>query len=117
MPFDSFLQFPRAFEFDEELLIMMAEHIYSCLFGTFQGNCLRDRIESGLQTKSRSLWSHIRANAHLLSNPIYLRNPSVLDVVADLRVLRLWNRLFLQAWWDVLVGHSLTADRVSGGSS
>ncbi len=38
-------QFPCAFEFNEIFLIKLHEHVYSCQFGTFIGNCHKDRIE------------------------------------------------------------------------
>ena len=38
-------QFPCAFEFNEIFLIKLHEHVYSCQFGTFIGNCQKDRIE------------------------------------------------------------------------
>lgn len=36
-------QFPCAFEFNEIFLIKLHEHVYSCQFGTFIGNCQKDR--------------------------------------------------------------------------
>lgn len=34
---------PRAFEFNERYLIDIHEHAYSCQYGTFLGNCDKDR--------------------------------------------------------------------------
>ena len=39
------LQFPCGFEFNERFLIKMHEHVYSSQFGTFVGNCQKERIE------------------------------------------------------------------------
>ena len=36
-------QFPCAFEFNERFLIKLHEHVYSTQFGTFIGNCQKDR--------------------------------------------------------------------------
>jgi myotubularin-related protein 6/7/8 len=39
-------QFPCAFEFNELFLIKMHEYVYSCHFGTFVGNCEKERRQS-----------------------------------------------------------------------
>lgn len=36
-------QFPLAFEFNERYLMTLNDHAYSCQFGTFLGNCEKDR--------------------------------------------------------------------------
>lgn len=38
-------QYACAFEFNERLLVRLHEHAYSCQFGTFVGNCERERLE------------------------------------------------------------------------
>lgn len=38
-------QFPCAFEFNERFLIKLQEHVHSCQFGNFVGNCQKDRKE------------------------------------------------------------------------
>jgi myotubularin-related protein 3/4 len=37
------LQFPNQFEYQETLLIFIADAVYSCQFGTFLGNCQKER--------------------------------------------------------------------------
>lgn len=37
------LQFPNQFQYQETLLIFLADAVYSCQFGTFLGNCEKDR--------------------------------------------------------------------------
>lgn len=39
------LQFPCAFQFNERFLLTLHDHLYSCQFGTFIGNCEKDRID------------------------------------------------------------------------
>ena len=36
-------QFPNAFEFNEYLLCVVLDHLYSCLFGTFLCNSDKER--------------------------------------------------------------------------
>ena len=38
-------QFPCAFQFNEPFLLTLHDHVYSCQFGTFIGNCEKDRID------------------------------------------------------------------------
>lgn len=38
-------QFPQAFEFNEAFLLQIHEHIHSCQFGNFIGNCQKEREE------------------------------------------------------------------------
>jgi hypothetical protein len=37
------LQFPNQFQYQETLLIFIADAVYSCQFGTFLGNCEKER--------------------------------------------------------------------------
>lgn len=41
------IQFPTSFQFNEHFLITLHDHLYSCQFGTFLGNCERERTEKG----------------------------------------------------------------------
>ena len=38
-------QFPAAFQFNERFLLTLHDHLYSSQFGTFLGNCEKDRID------------------------------------------------------------------------
>ena len=38
-------QFPTAFQFNERYLLALHDHVYSCQFGTFIGNCEKDRVD------------------------------------------------------------------------
>lgn len=37
--------FPHSFQFNERYLITLHDHVYSCQFGTFIGNCEKDRVD------------------------------------------------------------------------
>ena len=34
---------PQAFQFNERYLLTLHDHVFSCQFGTFIGNCHKDR--------------------------------------------------------------------------
>ena len=56
------LQFPFHFEYNFDLLIFLAEEVYSCKYGTFLGNCERDRDNLKLDSKTESIWTYIYLN-------------------------------------------------------
>jgi len=39
------IQYPTAFQFNENLLLSLHTHLHSCQFGTFLGNCEKERME------------------------------------------------------------------------
>lgn len=73
-------QFPCSFEFGTNLLIILFEHSFSSQYGTFLGDCERERHHIELHTKTTSLWSYLNRQDVLKSllNPIYEPNKSVI---------------------------------------
>ncbi|XP_028401912.1 myotubularin-related protein 2-like [Dendronephthya gigantea] len=91
-------QFPCAFEFNEQFLITILDHLYSCLFGTFLCNTDSQREKEEVRTKTTSLWSHINSDLESYMNPLfatYLHN-HVLFPVASLRRLELWTSYYIR---------------------
>lgn len=64
-------QFPQAFEFNEAFLLQIHEHIYSCQFGNFLGNCQKEREELKLKEKTYSLWPFLLDDLKKYLNPVY----------------------------------------------
>lgn len=73
-------QFPCSFEFGTNLLIILFEHSFASQYGTFLGDCERDREAIRLQSKTTSLWSYLNRPDVLKSllNTIYEPNQSVI---------------------------------------
>lgn len=73
-------QFPCSFEFSEKFLLALFEHAYSSQFGTFLGNCMKERVELGIMKKTVSLWSFINLPENIVDylNPAYDANNNVL---------------------------------------
>lgn len=67
-------QHPTEFEFNEDYLICIHDHLYSCQFGTFVGNCERERRELNLESETYSLWSHLDKNRSKFINPFYIKS-------------------------------------------
>ncbi|XP_064482258.1 myotubularin-related protein 6-like isoform X1 [Ornithodoros turicata] len=64
-------QFPSAFQFNERFLLTIHDHVYSCQFGTFVGNCEKDRIDLRLSEKTYSLWGYLSNHVSEFVNPVY----------------------------------------------
>ncbi|XP_041050871.1 myotubularin-related protein 8 isoform X2 [Carcharodon carcharias] len=63
--------FPCAFEFNEKYLLEIHDHVFSCQFGNFIGNCQKERQELKLQEKTYSLWPFLLEKQYLYQNPLY----------------------------------------------
>lgn len=64
-------QYPTYFEFNEKLLETIADALFSGHFGTFLGNCDRERTAWNLAGRTPSLWAYILQDRHLYENPFY----------------------------------------------
>ncbi|KAM7237961.1 hypothetical protein CapIbe_010919 [Capra ibex] len=64
-------QFPQGFEFNEAFLLQIHEHIHSCQFGNFIGNCQKEREELKLKEKTYSLWPFLLDDQKKYLNPLY----------------------------------------------
>jgi len=72
-------QFPASFEFDEEYLIAIHDHVSSHRFGTFLFNMSQERVEKQLDTRTISLWTfllHPQVRTKFV-NPAYIHPPHV----------------------------------------
>lgn len=106
-------QFPCSFEFGTNLLIILFEHSFSSQYGTFLGDCERDREAMRLHTKTTSLWSYLNRHDVLKSllNPIYEPNQSVIwPSVAPISLV-LWSgntyfNLMLASFFVFLISFS-----------
>ncbi|KAM4604225.1 myotubularin-related protein 7b [Polymixia lowei] len=64
-------QFPCAFEFNERFLIAIHTHVYSCQYGTFLGNCQKERRSMRLRERSFSVWKQLWRDRAEYTNPLY----------------------------------------------
>ncbi|XP_047298093.1 myotubularin isoform X6 [Homo sapiens] len=90
-------QFPTAFEFNEQFLIIILDHLYSCRFGTFLFNCESARERQKVTERTVSLWSLINSNKEKFKNPFYTKEINrVLYPVASMRHLELWVNYYIR---------------------
>jgi len=92
--------FPRAFEFNARLPLLLAHHLYSCRFGTFLFNNERERAEAAAESRTGSLWAYVLGGGPV-TDALRAReyDPRAGDVLlphpaALMRNLVLWNDWF-----------------------
>lgn len=90
-------QFPNAFEFNMELLLFLADHLNSNLYGTFMYNSEYERQEREAKTKTLSIWTDVLENVEAFRNPFYEDGKvKVLHPNYAPYSLRFWEELFLK---------------------
>ncbi|XP_042895008.1 phosphatidylinositol-3,5-bisphosphate 3-phosphatase MTMR2 [Parasteatoda tepidariorum] len=86
-------KYPNAFEFNENFLITILDHLYSCLFGTFLFNSECQRMKEDVKNRTVSLWSFINSNQSDFINPLYTTHQQqhILFAVPSMRCIELWK--------------------------
>lgn len=69
-------QYPYAFQFNEVFLLTLHDHAHSCQYGTFVGNCEKDRQKFRLSEKTYSFAGYVSKHLNEFINPLYRRNVS-----------------------------------------
>ena len=64
-------QFPLHFEYNEELLLFLADEVYLNKYGTFLGNCERDRENLKLSKYTESIWTSVYLDKDKYVNKFY----------------------------------------------
>jgi hypothetical protein len=89
------LQFPTHFEFNSNLLHDLTHFAFAGRFGTFMGNCVKDRALINLSSKTTSIWTYIFENLDQYTNPYYQagQDDPVIPIYS-IRKLSIWHELF-----------------------
>ncbi|KAF9969707.1 hypothetical protein BGZ73_007810 [Actinomortierella ambigua] len=94
-------QFPTRFEFNEELLVHLHYHVYSCQFGNFLFNCEREReLRYQAATKTTSIWDDINSSQDKFLNPQFDPTSNRITegdqgvLFPDSKAVRYWAKLF-----------------------
>ena len=64
-------QHPTRFEYNERFLRRLLYHVYSCQYGTFLYNNEKERVESHVSDKTRSVWDYFIARRDQFLNDSY----------------------------------------------
>ncbi|XP_051169352.1 myotubularin-related protein 8 [Leptopilina boulardi] len=67
-------QYPYAFQFNEVFLLTLHDHVNSCQYGTFVGNCEKERQKFKLTEKTYSFTGYISKHLNEYINPFYRKN-------------------------------------------
>ncbi|XP_065059057.1 myotubularin-related protein 6-like [Rhopilema esculentum] len=102
-------QFPTAFQFNQRFLITIHNHVYSCQFGTFLGNCCREREELSLSERTFSLWGFMWQHISEYVNPFYNEEDySILIPSTSPQHIRFWRGLYARFDNDIHPRESIT---------
>jgi len=93
-------QFPTSFEFNEDLLVFLADMVHSCLFGTFLGNCAKEReVTLDLKNKTVSIWTYVMMKKGVYTNDNFdATRTETLWPTTSIKSVLLWHRYFSR--WD-----------------
>ncbi len=94
-------QNPNRFEFNERFLRRLLYHLYSCQYGTFLYDNERERVQAGVQQKTRSVWDYFLGRREQFLNPQYEK--TVDDNVRGMERLVLPKGEEVR-WWSEVFG-------------
>jgi hypothetical protein len=90
-------QYPAAFEYTEELLVFLADHAHSSMFGNFLGDTYKERhIDMKVKEKTRSIWEYIFQRHSRFSNPTFAAVDCPIWPSVSLKSIILWDRYYLR---------------------
>ncbi|XP_051842526.1 myotubularin-related protein 6 isoform X3 [Antechinus flavipes] len=92
-------QFPQAFEYNEAFLLQIHEHVHSCQFGNFLGNCQKEREDLKLREKTYSLWPFLLDDQEKYLNPFYTPSSQKFTVLEPNTVpfnFKFWRNMYHQ---------------------
>lgn len=89
-------QRPEAFQFNERFLLTLHDHAHACQYGTFIGNCEKDRRDLRLAERTFSLWGYMASHLNEYKNPLYnpKSHPDVLKPDLSAQSIRFWRGMY-----------------------
>lgn len=89
-------QYSCNFEFNSNFLVKLAQHTYSCLFGTFLCNSSQERRQHRVGQRTFSVWAFLQNNEKRFRNYLYSKTDQVLRPSCQVRDLKFWSAVYLQ---------------------
>lgn len=88
--------YPTAFQYSERFLLHLHDHVYSCQYGTFVGNCEKDRLDLKLSERTYALWGNVASHLDEFMNPLYRSEayPELLIPNLSPHNIRFWRGLY-----------------------
>ncbi|UJR33275.1 hypothetical protein I4U23_020730 [Adineta vaga] len=102
-----FVQNRTAFEFNEMFLLKLANHTYTCLYGTFLCNTDFERTTADLETRTSSIWNLLNNSSKQFINHLFDKTKKdILYPSSSVRDLTIWSNLYLRDIRHTPVGSS-----------
>ena len=93
------VQSNNSFEYNDYLLVFIADNVSSGLFGNFLENSEYARKTQLLVTeRTHSIWSYVQSNSKQFINPSYVPCKTPIWPSSDSRHISIWRRYFCR--WD-----------------
>lgn len=92
-------QFPNAFEFNQDLILFIADQCNSNLYGTFLFNNQLERLDKNIINKTVSIWTDVLNDSEKIkkfSNPYYQKQNYFLTPNYSMHRIRLWEEYFFK---------------------
>ena len=89
-------QRPEDYEFNEALLLFIANNLYSGKYGNFMFNNERERVTSIAKYLMLSMWTSVLTCQSQYTNPLYKRNPSISCPVLLKPRIVVWEAFFIE---------------------
>ena len=96
-------QHPSRFEFNERFLRRLLYHLYSCQYGTFLYNSEKERKESQVREKTRSVWDYFLSRKEQFLNDQY---DGTIDDNERGHERLIFPRTGEVRWWNELFGRT-----------
>ncbi|XP_072040916.1 phosphatidylinositol-3,5-bisphosphate 3-phosphatase MTMR8-like isoform X2 [Amphiura filiformis] len=91
-------QFPCQFQFNERFLLELHDHVFSCQFGNFLGNCEKGRVDLRVSERTYSLWAYMQTRMADYINPLYrpllASKDPVLKPNTNPQAFRFWRGMY-----------------------
>lgn len=87
-------QHPCAFEFNERFLITINDSVHNVQFGTFVGNCEKERQNLRLSQLTYSLWAYLDSHRIEFINPLYETYEDMLPISIAPQMIKFWRGLY-----------------------
>ncbi|CAH0486358.1 unnamed protein product [Peronospora farinosa] len=89
--------YPTYFEFNEGLLLLLADALYSCRFGTFFFDCKKHREDADLKNRTPSVWTWANGFKPQLTEQTYVPKLVLNPPLAGLlKRVALWDAMFMR---------------------
>ncbi|XP_050544918.1 myotubularin-related protein 6 isoform X2 [Daktulosphaira vitifoliae] len=85
---------PTSFEFNERFLLVLHDHVSSCQYGTFIGNCEKERADLKLKERTFSFWGYVEEHKKEFINPLHIENPKTMHPDLSPQNIRFWRGMY-----------------------